>query len=990
MGIQSIDPTAPLDPNSAEVTERMTGPPAMSRQAAYDKIRSEQIMSEEKKEDVRKKKKVTNDEVEISNFEQYILSQNIDKAANYFNGHRDLFNYKTFRQVSGNGAQLVNKLRGIDNLDVFYKIKTSTLSLMTPKVRIYKVNHEEFVTAEDGQPDQGKIVSLSQPCYKEFKFSDNFGMETAATVHDYLSRESVKPNWRNVGLKSFTVLQDGKKYGVVENNIKCTMVITFKSLKDLQASPPGSLPPEKGGLRYVDLITWAPSKIDQETDTYNPKHYEIKVLLGYTAPSKQQLRMLNLSEKDVRAIANIEKLNIILSLALTGYDLKIKDNGEVDMTANYRGRLETVIGTNQVNIFQNTFRLTKDGAVDISKKANQKYNISKVYKLNTKLKSINRGLRLASCKDAECKARKNLRSLAEGDGLGGGGDEFFAAIFKEAFYTNGKTSDPDNPGESPGITIGENDKLKISGDGREMFTFFKEQKNIALLRAVIKKKVGLFKKDVYKTFVDQLIDGNTDDDGAGTRLFCINAGSQVVQESLGIIVDDKYNKSSPGISRDNETANASEEDMAQSTTMAIPKGKIGVTIDRCHLVSPIDPAIKNSVAQEITNAVVPASAAKDKSKGEKPPAHKQPERASVRSISGKEYKFYFVYLGDIIELACKNGGLGSLRLKQEGPPVFTKESYFPEDEQNSSLDYPLKNARILLGPLEYYDNSGDLRTINLAQFPISFNYFRAWFMKKVIRRSRSQMPLGSFITSLINNLVMPALGVGMPKSFKAPKTRSSLVSLTLPGKPTKAGGTERKACGKTLGRFKEALPLRPLIDVNSAEFEQEYFSMMGDPVSSETLVKTSFDYLLIYVTTHKNIIERRGDPAEDVKDGIYHFNIGSDMGLLKKMTFKRVNIPYLAELRAKQSEEQGADSLEQLKFPYNTDITLVGTSLFTPGMFYYVNPSLAGLGSVEDAASLAYQMNLGGYHLVQTVSTKITPGVFETTIVGTQTSQGKR
>ena len=149
-------------------------------------------------------------------------------------------------------------------------------------------------------------------------------------------------------------------------------------MKDLQASPPGEPHPDKGGLRYVDLITWAPSKIDRDTDTYNPKHYEIKVLLGYTAPSRQQLRSLNLTEKDVNAIENIEKLNIILSLALTGYDLKIKDNGEVEMHADYRGRLETTIGTNQVNIFQNTFRLTKDGAVDISRKANAKYNISKV------------------------------------------------------------------------------------------------------------------------------------------------------------------------------------------------------------------------------------------------------------------------------------------------------------------------------------------------------------------------------------------------------------------------------------------------------------------------------------------------------------------------------------------------------------------------------------------------------------------------------------
>ena len=59
-------------------------------------------------------------------------------------------------------------------------------------------------------------------------------------------------------------------------------------------------------------------------------------------------------------------------------------------------------------------------------------------------------------------------------------------------------------------------------------------------------------------------------------------------------------------------------------------------------------------------------------------------------------------------------------------------------------------------------------------------------------------------------------------------------------------------------------------------------------------------------------------------------------------------------------------------------------------MFYYVNPSLAGLGSVEDASSLAYKMNLGGYHLVQVVTTTITPERFETEVVGTQTAQGRR
>ena len=923
--------------------------------------------------DVRDKKKVTNDNVEISNLEQYMLSQNIDKAADYFTSNKDLFNYRTFRQIIGPGAQLVNRLRGIDNLDVFYKIKTSTLSLMTPKIRIFKVNYEKFGFRENGEVDQGSIEVLEQPCYREFKFSDNFGMETAATVENYLERETTKPNWRNVGLKSFSVTQDGRKHGIIENNIKCQLVVTFKSLKDLQASLPGEPSPEKGGLRYADLITWSPSKIDRETDTYNPKHYEIKALLGYTSPGKDQLRALGLSERDVDAVNNIEKLNTILSLALYRYDLQIKDNGEVEMIADYRGRLETTIGTNQVNIFQSTFRMTKEGTIDISRNSNAKHNISRVYKLRTNLISIQRQLRKVSCKDERCEARKNLRSLVDSD-------DFFAAILKEAFPGKGGTILPDT-----GIRTSGQNKLSVIGDGTDMFTFFREEKNIGKVLAVMKKKVGLFKKDVYKTFVDQLIDGNPNEGAHGTRLFCINLGSAEVQDSLGIIIDDTAE--GPAV----EVNNVTEEEMQTSPTTAIPKGDSGVKIDRCHRVSPIDPAVKAAVAKEITSSIDEEQKSKDDKQKDKKKPHEDPARASVRDFSGKNHKFYFVYLGDIIELACKNAGLGKLQLgTSDVPSVFSEQSYFPEDGKNQTIEYPLKNARILLGPIEYYNNQGDLKTINLAQFPISFKFFRAWFLKKIVRRNRVQMPLGSFITSLINDLVMPALGVGMPKSFKAPRTNSSLVSLTLPGKQSKPGTGELRGCGENASSYVEALPKKQIIDVQSAEFEQNYYSMIKNAVSSESLVKTSFDYLLIYVTTHKNIIERTADPLEDTREGIYHFNIGSDMGLLKNMKFKRVNIPHLVELRAKQAEEQGVDSLDQLKFPYDTDLVLVGTTLFSPGMFYYVNPSLAGLGSVDDAGSLAYKMNLGGYHLVQTVTTKISPGSFETTVVGTQTHQRKR
>ena len=133
----------------------------------------------------KKKNKAAVEDVESSNFEQAILTRNIDKAVNYFTANQNLFNYRTFRQVNGNGAHLINKLRGVDNFGVFYKIKSSVLSLMRPKIRLYKVGYETFSSVE-GQPDQSTVVTLPQPVYREIKFSDTIGTERLASAQDYL------------------------------------------------------------------------------------------------------------------------------------------------------------------------------------------------------------------------------------------------------------------------------------------------------------------------------------------------------------------------------------------------------------------------------------------------------------------------------------------------------------------------------------------------------------------------------------------------------------------------------------------------------------------------------------------------------------------------------------------------------------------------------------------------------------------------------------
>tara|TARA_A100001515_G_scaffold24044_2_gene18529 strand:- start:1076 stop:3925 length:2850 start_codon:yes stop_codon:yes gene_type:complete len=914
-----------------------------------------------------------------NNIEQFILMNNLDSIDRFYSEQQaeGAFNYYTFRQVNGAADKIINRLRGVDNIDVFYNIKTSTLSLMQPKVRIYKVTHETFNYNADGTVDQGSVRPLPVPIYREFAFSDNFGIETAISATEYLKYESSKPSFRNVGFESFNITQNGENHGAIENNIECELTLSFKSLKDLTASPPS-----EPSLRYVDLILWPPARFSKDTEQINPKHYEIKVLLGYTAPSKQELRKLGLPESEVRAISEIEKLNQIISLGLYDYDINIQDDGSVRLAARYRGRLETVVGTTQVNVFQNAYQATSTSRADIKRNVNKNNNLAHMYKLASQIKAIHNALRTAGC-SGECSEKNDLVSLAEKDPAF---SQQLKEVIKKAASRSAAGLKNATVDGAPGVKV-------LRGQEQKFYDWFKSESNVERLLANIKKTVGLYEQQLYESFMDQLIAGSDRDiDMYKSRFFVATAGKAVLEAATGAIEDTDEDGFTNISTEDVEEINLSEaQTMVDSITSALGRGEFQFRATRGLPNETV--ADYASELEEATGVEGAAkeSASKSDAGGE---SERQPDKANVpiwvKKLAGNdEHRFYFLFIGDIIELACKNAGFGALKFsdinKLSTKSIYPPGQYVVTHEMDNTRDYPLSGARLLLGPIEYTSADGRNKSINLARFPVSFNNFKNWFIKKIVRKRRAQMPFGAFISDLINDLVMPSLGAGMPKSFRTAGSRASITSVTLPGDIA----TGDLATGKP---FDELMPMKRIIDTDSPAFTSTYFDRVKSAFSrdSESLIKTSVDYMLVYVAASSDIVSRKGQPLADIKDGIYHFNIGSDQGLLTRMDFSRVTFNQLAELRSEQAEEQGVDQLEQLKFPYNTDVYLVGTSLFIPGMFYYVNPSLLGLGSVEDAASLSYQLNLGGYHLVDRVSTNISPGEFVTKVAGTQVQQGSR
>ena len=935
------------------------------------------------------KPKVLNTDRVFNNVEQFILTENMDEINDFYTsqakptaqGGQNDFKYYHYRQINGPGAQLVNRLRGIDDLSVFYKIRTSTLSLLQPKFRLYKVTYSDYELNADGTVNQASVKPLPNPCYREIKFSDNFGEETARSVQDYLSYESTKPSFRNVGLKSFLISQNGETHGAVENNIECKMSLTFKSLKDIMASPPGD-----SSVRYVDLILWPPSRISKDTQTADPQHYEIKVLMGYTAPSEEQLIGLSVPADEIKAIRNIEKLNQVVSLGMYDYNIDIKEDGSVDVTVTYRGRLETIMGTNQVNVFQNTIRIGTNGRVDTLDNTDAKLNTAHFYKLANAIKTINADLNKDECV-RDCKSKQTLRDLCTGDSV-------FVDIIKKAVDNSSLKTTKDDFG-----LIGAGKVFKIHNEDT-LFAGFKTSFKSNIVLNELKREVGFAKKQIIQSFMESLINGSKKEGGL-TRFFTAEVGSGKIQEAVGLIDSERTTTLTGPEDSSSGLVTVSQSllnEKVSAMTSAISTGQLTYKFGRGNVNKEKTAQEISDEASRITSASDGAdeeASSKDEDDGAKKKKKKVEPVGSVPTyLLDGNHKFYFLFLGDIIELACRNAGLPSLLFDQgDGGNIKTDSifaTYNPTADQINKTSFPLKNAGIILGPLEYINKDGIPKTINLARMPISFKFFKSWFIEKIVKMNRFQMPLGSFLAALINDLVVPALGLGMPGSKKSPGSKTNIVSITLPGKIL----SERKigtACGnQTIPALEEYLPMSRVLNTESADFKTNYFNKIAKPRSSESLVKTSFDYILIFMSSYRDIIQRRGDPATDVAEGIYHFNIGSDRGLLKSMKFSKVNLPFLAELRSEQAEEQGVDQLSQLAFPFNTDVDLVGTSLFVPGMHFYVNPSLVGLGRPEEASSIAGQLGLGGYHLVQKVSTNIMPGKFVTSVEGTQTAQGRK
>jgi hypothetical protein len=332
-----------------------------------------------------------------------------------------------------------------------------------------------------------------------------------------------------------------------------------------------------------------------------------------------------------------------------------------------------------------------------------------------------------------------------------------------------------------------------------------------------------------------------------------------------------------------------------------------------------------------------------------------------------------------------NSGAGFVDLKSKDDYLYINYFYLGDllyaitdcmYDDSGRLMEGLEKFKFVLGSFDYEDlleNNNPKKTINLANIPISCELFYEWFTENVIKPERNNYPIMYFIRDLCKFLIVEILS---ETCFKRSLDKSlQFKTMNFLGKQIK--NTDPLA---SLYVYNKDKPENLVLNLS-----EHYGSRLPLSVDDENIVSVRdvYNYMTIYVETPrlKSKKDRKTTKRDDEAEGIMHYQIGRDRGILKKIKFAKSDMQYIREARFFR---HGNDGLMQLSAVYKVTMEMVGNTLYYPGMEIFIDPlGLLGADLQADPRernSIANRLGFGGYHLITNVRSSIGPGKFTTTV----------
>ena len=348
----------------------------------------------------------------------------------------------------------------------------------------------------------------------------------------------------------------------------------------------------------------------------------------------------------------------------------------------------------------------------------------------------------------------------------------------------------------------------------------------------------------------------------------------------------------------------------------------------------------------------------------------------------------FFYLSDLIDVILKGmeDKLSSYDSIMEEAKKELKdvpaEMNVKEKEKAKRYYDNFKKFRVLLGPVEIINpaNPAKSQIVNFGDIPISLRYFLDWLGDKTIKRDEATYPLPKFLNDLMNNLVRDFLNNDSCFGYSIKqKTRVNQASVTAYADGGYLGTGLDPVAGK-IGEMRVSSEKNTISRLYMDVLKADSFPILNiagvknDPRAGKH--GNEFNFLVYYAARTQPVERMNGNYHEDVANGILHYMIGKDRGIIKNIQLQKTESPGLKEVRF---EQEGFDGLNQLREVYDVTIDTYANVNAFPGVYVFVDPrgfvpnmsyEVKEQGfNIEDLSDYG----LGGYYMICLLYTSPSP-----------------
>lgn len=816
---------------------------------------------------------------------------------------------------------IISRLNGRPQVQKWFNLDTPTFSLIVPRVVLYKQTYRIN--------SNGDYQELEEDIIRRYEFTNNI---SESRINQITGLSSGREG--GVGIKSFNVKTHGTNPEETRTFLEAELSISIQDLADL--FPPGFdydnpesfqvVSPEENNMALIELI-YAGTERDRISQQYNPNFFRIKVQIGWTLNDYAAANLfssdINLDE--VRSI--IEATNNIMYLNLFEHNIEFSQDASLTLNLRYGAYLDQVFRDDRTNILTIPGSNRIDAILELIEAEEQARTES--FDINRRQAEQNRceGITENTPSDDDpmpsglelTRRELLLADINSEDNIFNNYNAIFNTLLEK--------------GRIYGVQL---DQELIYEDirtrGAERLGEFESRQgtnNISLNNASDDRDDDRLERRLR---IEQDLLTRTSLANADVRIAQLsNQGIRILQRDFAQTIEQEAGQVAENIQEQ------LDEDYTATTTEAAAQGFDDF---------------------DVTPFV------------------------SSTTDDGRYYQFYFMRLGDILDVVIEklklNGQISSLfGLPPEAYPTF------------------------ISGPYIYMDINKARKMMNMMDILVSYQSFKAFFVENVIRSLRTIYPLRDFIVDMVTKFGYENSVAGCFDTDFVPNV--SRPSMQVFSSPRLSNGEEKitglwrqaaQSIAQNTPLFNSNAPAgdnvpAPIINNLSAllDYRQEG-SILDGTIDPRNLA----NYFAIYSYNIDVLFPPASDNGTvnlellDALRGVYHLKIGHQRSVIKDIKFTKSDIRGFRESRLVNS---GAMSLQYLREVYDASITLVGAPFIEQGQHVYLDPTLVGLGAPNSARSAARFLGLGGYYFINNVIHDIKGnGVFETRLEAIWTSFG--